>query len=215
MKNTNFKYGKVLEKESQIFRFELYKELGLKKIFRNKKVLDLGCGYGLDSLNFSKFAKNIVGADSEKHEYWDKIKNKKIKFIQTFAEKLPFKDKEFDAIYLKDLLHHVNNVTKTLKEIKRVSKDNSTIIIVEGNRYNPIFYIYATKIRGHEHFTRDEFRKLIRKHFDNVEFISLESYPPFCLNEFWYRKVIFTQKIVNKFKFLKPLFSYNIAVIRN
>jgi len=213
MKN-KFSYGDVEGKSSGIFRENLYGKVSTRELFKDKILLDLGCGYGLDSFNFSKYAKSVTGSDLEYNPFWDKIKNTKIKFIQSPSEKLPFKDKTFNGVYMKDLLHHVENVEKTLKEAKRVSSEDANIIILEGNRYNPIFYFLVTKIRGHEHFTQTEFRRIILKHFPNAQFLSVEAYPPFFFNERQYKIIISIEKIINKFSFLSPFFSYNAAIIK-
>lgn len=210
-----YKYGQVLDNASQLFKKNLYQRIGLKKLFFGKKVLDLGCGFGTDSIILAKFSKKVVGFDIDKYEEWKLFKNKKIEFVKGDSSKMPFKDNTFDGVYLKDLLHHVKNVGKTIDEIKRVTKAGGYITILEGNRYNPLFFILITKIRGHDHFTQKEFKKIMNSKFDNCKILNLEAYPPFFLKASMYKHVLKIERAVERLTFLRPFFTYNIAVIKN
>jgi ubiquinone/menaquinone biosynthesis C-methylase UbiE len=209
-----FEYGDVLGEVSDFFRKDLHDRIELKKLFKDRKLLDLGCGYGADTQSFSAYARSVVGVDLDYHKTWEKIKNKKIRFVQSPSEKLPFRNGDFQAIYLKDLLHHVDDVEKTLKETKRISSDDVNIVIIEGNRYNPLFYFLVTKLKGHEHFSRSKFKSLVLKYYPNANFFSLEAYPPFFLGLKQYKFLVSIEKIIEKLKFLSPFFSYNVAVIK-
>ncbi len=210
-----YKYGYVLEEESQVFKKDLFKRVGLKKIFLNKKILDLGCGFGTGSVILSEFAKQVIGVDIAEHKEWELFKSKKIKFQKADSSRLPFKDDTFNGVYLKDLLHHVRDVDKTLEEIKRVTKAGGYIVIFEANRYNPIFYLYATKLNGHDHFTQKEFTNLVNKSFLSSKFIYLEAYPPFRFPMKVYKVIQIIEKEINRIKFLSPFFCYNVAVTKN
>lgn len=211
----DYKYGFVLEEESQVFFNDLYERISLKKYFQNKKILDLACGIGAEPFALSKIAKEVIGVDIESHKEWKEFQNNKVKFQRATSSRIPFKDNSFEGAYLKDLLHHINEVEKTLDEVKRVTQNNGTIVIVEANRYNPLLYLYVTKVRGHDHFTRGEFKKQILKTFPKSEFIYLESYPPFIVSLNIYKKILKIERLVNKLKFLNPIFAYNIAIIKN
>jgi ubiquinone/menaquinone biosynthesis C-methylase UbiE len=177
--------------------------------------LDLGCGFGIGTAVIGSFAKSVVGADIINYKEWELLKNKKIKFQRSSSRNLPFKDNTFDAIFIKDLLHHVKDIEKTLKEILRVTKPGGDIVILEGNRYNFIFYIYVTKIRGHDHLTQKEFKHLISKYFSNSKVTSFEAYPPFRFPMRIYKVVLKIEKIISGIGFLRPFFSYNVAIIKN
>lgn len=210
-----YKYEYIFEKESRLFIKDYNERIGVKKIFSNKKVLDLGCGFGTGSVVIGEFARSVVGADIVKYREWDFLKNKNVSFKKTGPGKLPFKDNSFDGVFIKDVLHHLKDMDKTLKEVSRVTKVGGDIIILEGNRYNPIFYIYVTSIRGHDHLTKGEFRYLIKKHFPKSKFISLEAYPPFRFPMIIYKNVVKVEKVISGIGFLKPFLSYNAAIIKN
>jgi ubiquinone/menaquinone biosynthesis C-methylase UbiE len=48
---------------------------------------------------------------------------------QGTAEKLPYADEQFDVVFSSHVLEHVNNIPQSLAEMKRVLKDDGTLII--------------------------------------------------------------------------------------
>lgn len=65
--------------------------------------------------------------ESMKKEY----ENKPVKFLEMNAENMEFKDDSFDTVSLSHSLHHLSNIDKVLKEIKRVLKPDGTFIVQE------------------------------------------------------------------------------------
>lgn len=210
-----YKYGYILEKETYLFFSDLYIRIGIDSLFKGKSALDLGCGYGPSTLLLSEHAKSVTGIDINKYEEWKQFKNKKIKFIKANSSKLPFKDNTFDCVYLKDLLHHIKDIDMTFNEIKRVTKQGGSVVVLEGNRYNPVFFVYVTKIKGHDHFTQKEFEVLINKNFKNKKFIYLEAYPPFRFPLTFYKFIVIVEKFISNLSFFRPFFAYNVAIIKN
>lgn len=195
------------------FKKDFYERIGGLKRFRGKKVLDLGCGDGEDALEISKFAKSVTGIDIEKNDLWKKRRNQNLRFKIAPAEKLPFAENTFDALFLKDVIHHVKDIEKTLKEIKRVTTKDAVIILIEGNRYNPLFYIHMTRILGHEHLSQKDFKQLITKYFPKARFIHFESHFVPWLNEKQFKMLIAFEKFIEKFSWINGILSYNAALI--
>lgn len=197
----------------KLFKKDFYERIGGLRQFKDLNVLDLGCGDGEDAFEIAKFAKKVVGVDIIKNPLWKKRNKTNLSFKISKAEKLPFKANTFNGLFLKDVIHHVDNIEKTLKEIRRVTTRDAFIILVEGNRYNPLFYIHMTKMRGHEHLTQKEFITSIRDRFINVDFKFIEChYVPF-INPYLFTKMLDIEKFLEKFFFLKPFLSYNVAII--
>lgn len=104
--------------------------------FKNKKILDIGCGSGRFTIAFAKLgAKLSVGVDlgdeglkiAKSIAKQNKIKN--IRFYKSNVLKLPFKDNSFDFVFCKGVLHHTGQTYKGLGELKRVLKENSSAFI--------------------------------------------------------------------------------------
>ena len=82
---------------------------------KNKmKKLNLGCG--------TDIKKGYVNLDSAKLPGVDVIHD-------INKTPWPFKDNEFDELYCSHVLEHVDDLIKTLNEIKRVCKKNAKIIL--------------------------------------------------------------------------------------
>ena len=116
------------------------KELLLRYIKQDYRVLDLGCGNG----RFAEiFPENIdyIGVDnSEKIVKIAQKKHPKKKFQTAEALNLPFSDDFFDIVFSFSVIHHIpSNELRLLflKEAKRVLKPKGFLILTVWN-LNPI-----------------------------------------------------------------------------
>lgn len=113
---------------------------GLIPSKENYIVLDLGCGNGVSTSNIK--GKLVVGLDlSQSQMVKAKTSFKDAEFVVGNAEKLPFKDEVFDLVVAVNLLHHVPNTDRCLKECWRVLKKEGKLLSVDPNLYNPIGFI--------------------------------------------------------------------------
>lgn len=149
---------------------------------KGKKILDLGCGDCSDAEIFIKeYGLDTYGIDIYKHVNVEKTNN--LKFSEAGIFVIPFPNETFDYVFLHDILHHIDEEKQSyekhiagLKELKRVVKKGGYIIIVEGNRYNPLFYPHMVKMMGHNHFKQSYFKKIIKDVFDQASFKFFESH---------------------------------------
>ena len=141
-----------------------------------RQILDVGCNSG----TFTKQVYNvfpesrIYGIDiSQKAISYAKQKYKNISFNVAWAEKLPFKNKSFDLITCFEVLEHVDNPEKIIKEMSRVLKKrgNMIIIVPTENLLFRIIWAFWTifgpgSVWKHTHvqkFTRNNLDVLLRK----------------------------------------------------
>lgn len=96
-----------------------------------KRILDIGCGQGERTDYLSKIKGNLVwGIDVDKKNIEIcKKNNKKVQYFVGTAEKLDFKGDYFDEIYLNEVLEHVQNVIRTLKNIRKVLKPKAKLFL--------------------------------------------------------------------------------------
>lgn len=97
------------------------------------RLLDIGCGNGL----LMKYLKdNLVDVNFELYgiDICDYKKDLEFKFIVLDAEKeIPFDNDFFDLILACEIIEHIRETDLLLKEIYRISKNNSLIIISTPN----------------------------------------------------------------------------------
>lgn len=94
-----------------------------------RNVLEVGCGIGvLTSYLAEKYQWDVTGIDLDpeqldraKKEYGE---NKKLRFIEADATKLPFEKNEFDLVLSFDVLHHIPDWYRVFEEISRVLSDD-------------------------------------------------------------------------------------------
>jgi ubiquinone/menaquinone biosynthesis C-methylase UbiE len=134
----------------------------------DERLLDVGCGDGGVARLLRQRVREVVAIDVEPSSLWDDEDG--LSFSVANAEELPFGDDEFDLIHSKDSLHHMDNPENAMQEYRRVLKPGGAVLIVEANRYNPIFWVHMTKMLGHEHFPRRRFHDLVRSAFPAAEF---------------------------------------------
>ena len=102
------------------------------------RILDVATGTGKQAFAFAKKGYDIIGIDLSKDMLkiaYRKNMYKNAEFQLADATKLPFKDNSFDVSCVSFALHDMILTIreKTLKEMRRVTKTNGTIIIVDYN----------------------------------------------------------------------------------
>lgn len=91
------------------------------------KALDIGCGDGffLETLIKLGIVKEGYGID-----IGDTYKGDSIRFYKGNAEKLPFPNNFFDAVFCIHVLEHLQNPKKCVEEIRRVLKPNKRAYVI-------------------------------------------------------------------------------------
>ena len=140
---------------------------------KSLKVLDYGCGKGLDSLQLLKSGAKTFGIDiSEKYIELSKqlaIKNNfnetDFNFQVMDAHDLKFENNSFDLVIGRGMLHHLD-ANIALKSIHKVLKPNGRAIFIEPLADNPLLKLFRAltpKARTVDEapFSRTEIKKLI------------------------------------------------------
>lgn len=128
--------------------------------FRNKDVLEIGCGVGTDGQEFARYGARYVGVDLTSNS----VKLARERFalanlegtfeVANAEEGLPFPDSSFDHVYSFGVIHHTPNPEAVAKEIYRVLRPGGTINIMLYNRSSINYYVEIM-------FLRKLFRRLL------------------------------------------------------
>lgn len=174
-----------------------------------ERLLDAGCGDGGVARLLHERVREVVAVDVELSDDW--IDRPGLTFGMADAERLPFADETFDVVHSKDSLHHMESPERALSEYRRVLKPDGAALIVEANRYNPLFYPHMTLALGHEHFTAGHFRALVSEVFPRADFGAFEAhYVPGLTHALPVQEVL--EEALERLPPLRPLLSYNFAV---
>jgi len=122
-----------------------YQEIGELK---DKKVLEIGAGIGVNALILSEIGANVFALD---------ISRGRLRLLNMLAERFDFKrrinpcimpaelmgfeDNSFDVVYTKSVLIHLD-LEKVIPEIYRVLKKGGKAVFVEPLKFHPIVNLY-------------------------------------------------------------------------
>ena len=138
--------------------------------WRGKRVLEVGCGIGTDSINFARAGALLTAVDlsaeslriaKERAEMMDVAD--RIDFRQANAEELTsvVDDGPYDLVYSFGVIHHTPHPETALAEIRKVTAPGGTLkLMVYHRRSWKAFWILALQERGR--FWRAD--ELIAKH---------------------------------------------------
>ena len=124
------------------------------EIFKNKKVLDAGCGMGRNSFWALKYgAKEVVAFDYDKRSVemakrnLTDFNNVKVEFRSIYD--LPWKN-EFDIVFCIGVIHHLENPSLAIQNLIKAAKPGGLILIwVYGYENNEWIVRFVNPLRIH------------------------------------------------------------------
>lgn len=142
----------------------------LAKPLKPESILDAGCGEGftMEKLSKSKIGEKLEGIEYSKEAIsFGRKLFPDLKFIHGSVYELPYKNNSFDLVICTEVLEHLEEPTRALKEILRVSKKYLIISVP-----NEPFFMLSNFLRGKNlsRFGNDE------GHINHWNVLSLKKY---------------------------------------
>ncbi len=106
---------------------------------RNQRLLEVGCGIGVDSIQLAKRGYQVTAVDLTENalsvaERFAAHRGVTIDFRLGNAEGLDFPDQSFDAVYSFGVLHHTPDVGRSVAEVHRVLRPGGTAYVMLYHR---------------------------------------------------------------------------------
>jgi len=92
---------------------------------RDKRLLEIGCGMGFDTLEWARQGVRVTAVDLSPESvrlarsHLD-LRGVRADVIVGNALDLPFDSESFDAVYSRGVLHHTGNTARAVREVRRV-----------------------------------------------------------------------------------------------
>ena len=163
-------YDRFMRKDKEAYE-KMY-EL-IRPVVKDKTVLEVATGTGLVAKHIVKAAAHIEATDASAEmiaEAKRDIRSAKLHFSVQDMFRLPYADKSFDVVIVSNALHIVPQPEKALQEIKRVLKDDGTLIAPTcthaGNSFSGKVKAFFMKLAGfplHSKWTNEEYLSFLHQ----------------------------------------------------
>jgi 2-polyprenyl-3-methyl-5-hydroxy-6-metoxy-1,4-benzoquinol methylase len=127
--------------------------------WQGKRVLEVGCGLGTDSINFARAGADLTAVElsGESLRIAEQRANvmgvaDRIRFVQANAEELTSAlgdEKPYDLVYSFGVIHHTPHPERALAEMRSVVAPGGTLKLMVYHRHSwKVFWIVAAQGRG-------------------------------------------------------------------
>ncbi len=138
---------------SYVWRFGQERRLALMRQYvplEGKRILDVGCGLGMYVKRFRDFSEAVYGVDVDLERAAEAGRTLP-HICAAAAEALPFPSGCFDVVLLNEVIEHVEDDRRAVREAYRVAKAGGKVVIFAPNRLYP-FETHGIFWRGRYHF---------------------------------------------------------------
>ena len=164
------RYDRFMRKDRAAYE-EMYAHI--RTVVKAKTVLELATGTGLIAKNIVNAAAHIEATDASPEMILEAKRDNrsaKLHFSVQDMFRLPYANQSFDVVIVSNALHIVPQPEKALQEIKRVLKDDGTLIAPTfthaGNSFSGKVKAFFMKLAGfplHSRWTSEEYLKFLEQ----------------------------------------------------
>lgn len=145
-----------------------------------KRILDVGCGEGA-TFHHLGAPRGAVGIDLfEAKVEFARSQMPECKFERASVYELPFENGSFDQVIVRDLIHHLDEPTRAIDEVRRVLAPGGRLDVLEPIGRNPLVLLHAMvepSERGELRSTRRYLEGLVGRCFSIISSDSLQPLP--------------------------------------
>ena len=163
-------YDRFMRKDGAAY--EMMYEM-IQPVVRHKTVLELATGTGLIAKHIVNAAALVEATDASAEMIAEAKRDNhsaKLHFSVQDMFRLPYADESFDVVIVSNALHIVPQPGKALIEIKRVLKDDGTLIAPTfthaGNSFSGKVKAFSMQLAGfplHSRWTSEEYLRFLRR----------------------------------------------------
>ena len=148
---------------------------------KNDKILDIGCGGGVNIEKFLKLTdKNVDGLDYSEISVAESLKRNKssvekgrCRIIQADVSDMPIENESYDLVSAFETIYFWPDIGNTFKEVSRIIKTNGQFIIAQGTDGNhPDDEKWLASVEGMSVYTSAQ----LEKYLLNAGFSSVNSF---------------------------------------
>jgi len=174
--------------------------------FRDKNVVEIGCGIATDGLEFARRGARYIGTDLTPQG----IELAKERFalfgvparfeVADASERLPLDDASVDHVYSFGVIHHAPSPEKIAREMHRVLRPGGTFTVMLYNRPSINYYVeimflrkvfrwvllpafmpgLLASITGFDRWKLEGHRELLKQPMSKERWVSINTDGPFC-----------------------------------
>lgn len=142
--------------DNRALRIEFETLLRFMGNLKGKRVLDLGCGIGRNSLKLAMYAHEVIGYDLSGvavAKANDIAKQLRVNNFRAEVNNFSYVERGcFDVILCVNMLHHSATPLQVLNSIRKALRHGGQLIVMENNPLNffpPLFFLLIGQVKAH------------------------------------------------------------------
>lgn len=141
--------------------------------YKGKRVLDVGCRIGLDSMRFAEAGALVTGIDLAESVIKTARQNFAVNklegdFFVMDGENIEFEDNSFDLVFAHGVVQYTANPQQMINEMHRVLKPGGVAILMAYNRYSWLVALSTLTGKNLTHEEAPGFKLYSRKQFADM-----------------------------------------------
>ena len=154
---------------------------GIVNVGKNDRILDIGCGGGMNIEKFLKLTdSNVDGLDYSEVSVEASIKqnrkavdDRRCRIIQADVQDMPIDDEEYDLVSAFETIYFWPEIQESFREVSRVISPGGQFLIAQGTDGNhPDDEMWLATVEGMHVYTAED----LKEYLLNAGFSSVESH---------------------------------------